>query len=144
MAVVTIHLLSSLPPAEALRVLTDFSPQRSAVWPGIDDEHFTVHEVGDGWADITEGNATTWERERYSWQPGLVTATTTDSNVWATGSGWEYRLVPEGNGTAIDVKLTRHGRDLKGMLIAALLPFIGRSVVTKSLVGPLQAQPRRA
>ena len=69
-----------------------------------------------------------------------MTATTTDSNVWGPGSGWVYRLNPNGTGTTIDVTLTRHGKGLKGKLIGALLPVVGKSAVTKALAGPLQAE----
>jgi len=142
MPVLKLQFDSKLSPAQALSVLTDFSPARSTVWPGVDDEHLKVHEQGPDWADVTEGNKTTWERERYSWDAaaGTVTATTTDSNVWAPGSGWVYRLTPDGTGTTIDVTLTRHGKGVKGKLIGALLPVIGKSAVTKALAGPLQAE----
>jgi YD repeat-containing protein len=142
MPVLKLQLNSKLSATEVLSVLTDFSSARSTVWPGVDDEHLKVHEQGPGWADVTEGNKTTWERERYSWDAaaGTVSATTTDSNVWASGSGWVYRLTPNGTGTRIDVTLTRHGKGVKGKLIGALLPVIGKSAVTKSLAGPLQAE----
>ena len=142
MPVVKLQLNSKLSPADVLSVLTDFGPARSTVWPGVDDEHLKVHEQGPDWADVTEGNKTTWEREKYSWDAaaGTVTATTTDSNVWGPGSGWVYKLTPNGTGTTIDVTLTRHGKGLKGKLIGLLLPVVGKSAVTKSLAGPLQAE----
>jgi hypothetical protein len=138
---VRVELTSTLPPAEVLRILTDFGPSRADAWRGVDEDHLTVHEQGSNWADVTEGNKTTWERERYSWDAasGTVTATTTDSNVWGPGSGWEYRLTPSGTGTRIEVVVTRHGKGVKGRLIGALFPLIGKSYVTKSLSGPLKA-----
>jgi hypothetical protein len=39
----------------------------------------------------------------------------------------------------VQVTLTRHGRNLKGRLIGALLPVVGASVVRKSLNAALQA-----
>ena len=103
-----LQLNSKLSATEVLSVLTDFSSARSTVWPGVDDEHLKVHEQGPGWADVTEGNKTTWERERYSWDAaaGTVSATTTDSNVWASGSGWVYRLTPNGTWTRIEQETT--------------------------------------
>ena len=141
MPTVKTSIQSPLPPAEVLRILTDFGPARSQAWPGVDDEHLQVHGQGDGWADVTEGNPTTWERERYTWDAaaGTVTATTTDSNVWAAGSRWDYALTPDGPGTLVTVTLTRHGRNLKGRLIGALLPVVGGSVVRKSLSAALHA-----
>jgi len=141
MATVTTTIQSPLPPAQVLRILTDFSPARSKAWPGVDDAHLQVHGHGEGWADVTEGNATTWERERYTWdtEGRKVAAETTDSNVWAAGSRWDYVLTPDGGGTEVRVTLTRHGRNLKGRLIGALLPLAGASVVRKSLSAALQA-----
>ena len=138
---VQVELDSKLPPAEVLKVLTDFGPSRAAVWPGVDQDHLTVHGQGDDWAEVTEGNTTTWERERYFWDAatGAVSATTTDSNVWGPGSGWEYKLTPSGTGSRVAVKLTRRGKGVKGRLLAALLPLVGRSFLTRSLSGPLQA-----
>jgi Polyketide cyclase / dehydrase and lipid transport len=133
--------MSTLPPTDVLRILTDFGPSRADVWPGVDDEHLTVHGQGPDWAEVTEGNKMTWERERYVWnaQAGMVSATTTDSNVWGPGSGWEYRLTPSGSGTQVVVTLTRHGKGVKGKLIAGLLPLIGKSFLRRSLAGPLRA-----
>ena len=71
---------------------------------------------------------------------GTVSATTTDSNVWGPGSGWEYRLTPSGTGTRIEVTLTRHGKGVQGKLIVGLLPVIGKYFVKKALSGPLRAR----
>jgi Polyketide cyclase / dehydrase and lipid transport len=143
MATVTTSIQSPLPSAEVLRILTDFSPARSQAWPGVDDAHLQVHGQGEGWADVTEGNKATWERERYTWDEaaGTVAAETTDSNVWAAGSRWDYRLTPNEHGTEVTVTLTRHGRNLKGRLIGALLPLAGASVVRKSLSAALKVGP---
>lgn len=135
------QLHSPLAPAEVLRVLTDFGPGRADVWPGVDEQHLEVHDSGNRWTDVTEGNPTTWERVRYTWSEDgtSVTAVTTDSNVWAAGSRWDYTLTPEAAGTLVDIRLTRHGKNLKGRLIGALIPVVGRSVVVKSFSGPLRA-----
>lgn len=59
-----------------------------------------MHEPGEDWADVTEGTPAgigiNWERCHYDWsQPGIVTATVLDSNVYGTpGSGWEIRATP--------------------------------------------------
>jgi YD repeat-containing protein len=138
---VQVELRSALSPAEVLKVLTDFGPSRAEVWPGVDEDHLAVHGQGPDWAEVTEGNKMTWERERYAWDAaaGSVSATTTDSNVWGSGSGWEYRLTPSGSGTRIEVTLTRRGKGVRGKLLAALLPLVGKSFLTRSLAGPLQA-----
>jgi hypothetical protein len=138
---VKVELRSTLPPPEVLRIITDFSPSRADVWPGVDEKHLTVHGQGTDWAEVTEGNRMTWERARYFWDAaaGKISATTTDSNVWVPGSGWEYRLRPSGAGTQIEVLLTRKGKGIFGRLLAATLPFLGKSFVTRALSGPLRA-----
>ena len=92
------ELETSLQPSAVVSVLTDFSAHRAEVWPNIDAEHLKVHAQGPGWADVTEGNSLAggvWERNRYACgEPGRVTITTTESNTWKAGSGWEYRMTP--------------------------------------------------
>jgi Polyketide cyclase / dehydrase and lipid transport len=140
MPVVNVEVRSPLSPAEVLRVLTDFSEHRAEAWPGVDLDRLIVHESGDGFADVTEGNATTWERERYEWdsESGTVTATTLDSNVWGEGSRWDYRITPVEEGSSVGVRLERHGKNLKGKLIGALLPLLGKKVITDSLTSALK------
>ncbi len=135
------RLQSSLSPTRVLQVLTDFGPGRTEAWPMVAPGTFTVHDQGEGWADVTEGNKMAWERLRYDWDEtaGTVTAVTTDSNIWATGSRWEYRLTPAGEGTQVDIRLTRNGKGLKGRVIGTLLSVIGPRFVTSSLAGALKA-----
>jgi hypothetical protein len=68
----------------------------------------------------------------------VITARTTASNVWGEGSRWDYRLTPVPDGTLVGVRLERHGRNLKGKLIGALLPVLGAKVVTDSLRSALR------
>ncbi|MEV0027703.1 hypothetical protein [Nocardia sp. NPDC050793] len=141
MATVRFHLLSTLSPAEVVRVLTDFGPARAELWPSIDAEHFVVHDRGDTWAEVTEGTAAAWERARYQWDPAgdTVTITTLDSKLFGAGGGWVFRATLEPHGTRVDVELTRTPRTFKGKLLAALLPLVGPSSLRKSFAGPLKA-----
>ncbi|MFJ9363503.1 hypothetical protein ACIRRA_03655 [Nocardia sp. NPDC101769] len=141
MATVRFHLLSTLTPAEVVRVLTDFGPTRTEVWPSIDAEHFVVHDRGETWAEVTEGTAAAWERARYQWDPDgdTVTVTTLDSKLFGAGGGWVFRATPESGGTRVDVELTRTSQAFKGKLLAALLPLVGPSSLRKSFAGPLRA-----
>lgn len=129
----TVH--STLSPTEALRILTDFSPARADVWAGVDDAHLKVHDRGETWADVTEGNAVGWERERYNWDPeaGTISAVTTNSNLWGPGSRWDYVLTPEDGGTRVDVTLRREGKGVKGKLIGALLPIVGKRMIASGI-----------
>ncbi|MFJ8622127.1 hypothetical protein ACIRD3_04710 [Kitasatospora sp. NPDC093550] len=141
MPVVRFHLVSTLTPQDVLAVLTDFSPARAEAWPTIDAEHFRVHGLGGTWAEVTEGTAAAWERARYAWQPGgdTVTITTLDSKLFGPGGGWVFRLTPEGEGTRVDVELTRRPATLKGRMLASLLPVAAPPSLRRSFAGPLRA-----
>ncbi|MFB7997202.1 hypothetical protein ACFC4G_30795 [Streptomyces sp. NPDC056002] len=139
MTIARFHLKSSLRPEEALAVLTDFSPSRVEAWPSIDADHFTVHEIGPSWAEVTEGTSAAWERAHYEWDDSKVTITTLDSKLFGAGGGWVFELTPEGDGTRIHVELTRTPRALKGKILACLLPLVGPPSLRKSFSGPLKA-----
>jgi hypothetical protein len=141
MPTVNVSVSSPLPPEEVLRILTDFGPSRAKAWAGVDDDHLKVHEQGDGWADVTEGNKIGWERERYVWDAaaGTVSAVTNDSNLWGPGSRWDYNLTPENGGTRVDITLQRHGKGIKGKLIGALLPLIGKKMIKAGVSGALRS-----
>ncbi len=125
---------TTLAPSEAMTVITDFGPDRAKRWPNIDDKHFTLHDQGPGWAEVTEGTGMGWERERYSWdaEAGTVSIDTLESNLWAPGSGWRYALTPATDGgTDIEVTLTRKAASLGGRVVGALVPVAGRLVLAK-------------
>lgn len=127
----TVH--TSLSPAEVMTLFTDFGPDRPRRWPNIDEAHFTVHDQGPDWAEVTEGNSMGWERERYSWDPaaGTVAIDTLESNLWGPGSGWRYQLTGAGGGTDVHVTLTRVGKGIRGKLIGALIPIAGSRALGK-------------
>jgi hypothetical protein len=84
MARIESELGSPLSPEAVLAKLVDFSERRPELWPAIDADVYRVHDVGDDWADVTEGTDVfggIWARERYDWsEPGVVRATIQDSN----------------------------------------------------------------
>ena len=127
----TVH--TTLSPADVMTLFTDFGPDRADRWPNVDEAHFKVHEVGSDWAEVTEGNAMGWERERYTWDAaaGSVVIDTIDSNLWAPGSSWRYELSPADGGTDVHVTLTRVAKTLKGRLIGAVIPLIGARLIGK-------------
>jgi len=140
--VVHVSVSSPLPPQEALQRLTDFSPARAEAWVGVDDENLVVHDTGDGWAEVTEGNKLGWERERYTWDSaaGTVSAVTVKSNIWAPGSGWNYTIMPEGTGSRVEVTAVRKGYGIKGKLVGALLSLVGKRLITSSTTAALAAR----
>jgi hypothetical protein len=83
-----------------------------------------------------------WERERYSWDAaaGTVGIETLDPNLWGPGSGWHYQLTPAGGGTDVRVRLTRHGKGIRGKAIGTLIPIAG----ARALGRQLQAVLRKA
>lgn len=139
MPVVRFHLTSSLSAPELVRVLTDFSPARAEVWPAIDADHLVVHELGERWAEVTEGTASAWERCRYEWDEdaGRVTIVTRDSKVFGPGGGWVFQFTPGSDGTRVDVELTRNPSGLRRKVLAALLPLVAPAALRKSFAGPL-------
>ena len=136
---------TSLSPSEVMAVLTDFGPKRAEVWPNVDEAHFTVHEVGPDWAEVTEGTATGWERERYDWDAaaGTLTIETLDSNLWGPGSGWRYQLTPAADGTEVHVTLTRAPKSFVGSLLGVLIPIVGARTLGKQLRSVLQKAESR-
>jgi hypothetical protein len=139
MSTVKVQVATKKSPEEVRQILTDFSPARAKAWPGVDLSHLKVHDSGENWIEVTEGNNVGWERERYSWDDaaGTVTATTVESNLWAAGSRWDYKLVPVDGGTRVELTLHRTGKGVKGKLIGALLPLIGPKMIKGGLSSAL-------
>ena len=133
----TVHTVtaSPLPAARVLEAAFDFSDRRAQVFPAVSRDYLEVHEVGDCWADVTEGTRAgigiNWERCRYDWsQPGSVTATVTDSNVYAVpGSSWELRATPNANGSRVEMIWVRRFRPgPRGAIFGTLFRLIGRPI----------------
>lgn len=142
MPVIHTTVTTALAPAEALRILTDFGPGRAEAFPNVDQSTLVVHEVGPTWADVTEGNKLGWERERYDWDAdaGTIAAVTTESNLWAAGSRWDYRITPDGTGSTVRVRLERHAKGWQGHLVAALIPLLGARTVRSGVARALGAR----
>ncbi|VXB49431.1 conserved exported hypothetical protein [Microbacterium sp. 8M] len=142
MSVTRFRVSSPLSPSAAMAVLTDFSPARTEVWSGIDPEHFQVHDRGADWAEVTEGNDAAWERGRYEWDAaaGSVTVVTHDSKLFGAGGGWDFRFIPDGHGTRIEVALTRTPLAFGAKILAALLPIVGAPRLKKSFTSAFSAR----
>jgi hypothetical protein len=112
-----------------LEAARDFSPRRAERWPDVHVEHLLVHETGDGWADVTEGNpwpiGFVWERLRYEWsEPGAVKGVVTDSNIFKPGSTWEIHAAPlDGGGSRVEVIAVRHLSGFRGRMLAPFFPL---------------------
>ena len=119
---------SSATPEQVLEAARDFSPRRAELWPDVHMEHFEIHDRGDTWAEVTEGNpwpvGLVWERLRYDWaQPGLVKGVVIDSNIFKPGSTWEIRAMPCEDGTLVEVIGVRILRGVRGRMLAPFFPL---------------------
>ncbi len=101
-------------------------------------EHLEVHESGETFAEVTEGNpwpiGYVWERLRYDWsEPGWVKGVVTDSNIFKPGSTWAIRATPTNGGSRVEVIAVRHLRG-KGRLLAPVFPLgLARQTVAEHL-----------
>ena len=94
----TVHVVEEAPvaPERVLEAARDFSERRAEMWPDVHLEHLHVHERGETFAEVTEGNpwpiGYVWKRQRYDRsEPGAVKGVVTDSNIFKPGSRWEIR-----------------------------------------------------
>src|SRR3954468_4883357 len=90
-----------VPPEKVVAVPTDFSAARLERWPNLRGR-FELHQLGEGWADVTEGSTVLGravrERGRYAWDDTHVRLTIDTSDIRKPGSAWDYRIVPDGHG----------------------------------------------
>ena len=104
---------TSVAAERVLAAASDFSSRRARVFPAVSVRHMTVHALDTTSADVTEGTRlgplVLWERCAYDWsQPGRVTATVTDSNVYGVpGSRWELTARPAGEGSRVEMTWSR-------------------------------------
>jgi Polyketide cyclase / dehydrase and lipid transport len=127
---------TALDPEQVLAAARDFSSRREEVFPAVSIERMEVHTLGDTSADVTEGTSTgigaNWERCDYDWsRDGIVTATVTDSNVYAVpGSRWEITARPHNSGTEVEmVWIRRFRRGLRGRLFGTAFRLFGNRIL---------------
>lgn len=137
MSVITVTIDTPVPAQTALASAYDFTPRRSHVFPAVEPAHFEVHSVDDQAADVTEGTGTpigaNWERCRYDWSTaGSVTATVTDSNVYAAGSSWVLTAVPTPEGSRVEMSWIRRFKHTpRGVLFGTAFRVVGRPIFRK-------------
>jgi hypothetical protein len=94
----------------------------------VHTEHLTIHDHGETWADVTEGNpwpiGLVWERLRYDWsRPGSVRGTVIESNLFKPGSTWEIHATADGHGgSRVEIVAVRNLRG-RGWLVWPFFPL---------------------
>lgn len=133
-------------PAQYLAALTDFGPGRAEVFPNSADEALTVIDLGDDYADVTEGAGGVWETLHYDWSnPDHVVLRTTDSNAWGGESGhfYDFKILADGS-TALEYTVVREGKNARGYFLQFVLSTVGRTVLAKAFRNSVEVVERRA
>jgi hypothetical protein len=113
-----------------IAALTDFSERRPAVWPNLDTRYFELHELGDRWAEVTEGTDVlggVWAREHYDWShPGLVRLRLVHAVDFRPGTEIDYRITsrPDG-GCHVAVEFRRIAASPRGLLVGIGVQLTG-------------------
>ncbi len=112
---------TDIPPETIRHALLDFSEQRLRTWSRtLDPVTYEVHEIGDTWAVVTEGNRfpKLWSRERYDWsQSNTIAWISEDSDFCTPGSGITMVITPgRDGGSRVAVTWDRASKNLKGWL----------------------------
>ena len=141
MSTIHFHQSTTSTPEQFIAGLTDFGPGRSKVFAKSADSYLKVHARGSRQADVTEGSGGIWERLHYDWSdPNHVVAKTTDSNMCGGASGYKYTLTRQPDGTTdVDVVIVREGKNLKGLVLSALLGTVAKGVLRKAFVNSVKA-----
>ncbi len=126
-------------PESVLEAARDFSDRRAELWPDVHVAHLQVHETGENFAVVTEGNpwpiGYVWERLHYDWsEAGSVKGTVIDSNLFKPGSTWEIRAKAANGGSLVEVIGVRHLKG-RGRLLAPLFPL---GLAKQSVAGHLR------
>ena len=127
-----------VPAERVLELVCDFGARRGEVFSAVSAKHLTVHSQAATTADVTEGTPVgpfvMWERCTYDWsRPGVVTATVTDSNVYAfPASLWEIGATPTALGWEV-VMTWRRGflRTPRGRFMGFVYRHQGKRAFTK-------------
>ena len=113
-----------------IAALTDFTDRRPAIWPGLSSRLYRVHQVGDTWAEVTEGSDVLggiWARERYDWStPGVVTIECLESPFFRRGPTATWRVSPTASGCHVEVDLHRIAHSPRGFLVGVLVQLMGK------------------
>jgi hypothetical protein len=120
-----------VPPDRVLAAAHDFSERREKIFPAVSTKRLQVHDT----EGTRAGPIVNWERCRYDWsQPGLVTTTVTDSNVYdPAASSWEIRATEnERGGSRVEMAWIRKFKSgARGSFFGFLFGRIGERIFGK-------------
>jgi hypothetical protein len=114
-----------------IAALTDFSERRPELWPNLDAKYYELHELGDTWADVTEGTDVlggVWGHEHYDWsEPGLVRLRLVDAADFTSGTLIDYRVTsrPDG-GCHVVVDFQRIAASMRGRFVGVVVQLTGK------------------
>ncbi|HEY7255672.1 MAG TPA: SRPBCC family protein [Solirubrobacterales bacterium] len=135
MTTIRVIAQTALDPDQVLAAARDFSSRREQVFPAVSMDRMEVHGLDGTTADVTEGTSTgigsNWERCDYDWSAdGIITATVTDSNVYATpGSRWEITARPNASGSEVEMVWIRTFKGgLRGRLFGTAFRLFGSRI----------------
>ncbi len=125
MARVELDMETALSPEKVTELLTDFSPKRPEIWPGLWSGAYEVYSVGQTTAEVREGNKSPriWARERYDWStPGVVRWEVLESNFCTPGSFVEAHLSPgSAGGTKVHIVWERTPTTVSARLMMIMI-----------------------
>jgi hypothetical protein len=141
---VSMSMTTPVDPDRVFEAMIDFSDRRPQVWPALHPATYVVHDVGDGWAEVTEGSEPepvrlsafafrrrstgAWARQRYEWSRDdrVVRWTVVESSwIHPPGPSW-YRVIPEGDGSRIEFSMDRSYKGISGKLMGLATRVAGR------------------
>jgi hypothetical protein len=113
-----------------IAALTDFSERRPELWPNLDAKYYDLHELGDTWAEVTEGTDVlggVWARERYDWsEPGVVRLRLVEARDFRPGTLIEYRVsASPGGGCHVAVEFQRIATSPRGRVVGVAVQLTG-------------------
>ena len=138
MTTVRVVLDTTASPESVLNAARDFSDRRAEIFPAVSVPKLSVHSQDRTSADVTEatraGFGDNWERCDYDWsRPDVVTATVTDSNVYAVpGSSWQITATPRGSGSRVEMTWVREfRRNARGRIFGTAFRLLGNRIFNK-------------
>jgi hypothetical protein len=124
--------------ARFIAALTDFSERRPELWPNLDAKYYVLHELGDTWADVTEGTDVlggVWAREHYDWsEPGRVRLRLVDAIDFRSGTVIDYQVTDQpGGGCHVAVDFQRVASSARGKFVGFAVQLTGSRRFAKDL-----------